>query len=307
MPIKIPDDLPASRLLKDEGIALILEKDATRQDIRPLQIVLLNLMPTKEATEVQLGRLLGGSPLQVELSLLTTGSYTPKNTPMGHLQKFYTTWDKIKNRKFDGLIITGAPVETMEFDQGDYWQELTAILHWSQTHVFSTFAICWGAQAALYHHRRVGKHILPQKAFGLYRHRVCERANPLVRGFDDSFFIPVSRCTASNHIDPTMAGDGLITLVAADDGTACLLDDRKYRTVYMFNHIEYDTQTLGLEYQRDKKQGLTTARPHGYYPDNDESRLPENNWRSHGHLLFSNWLNEVYQHTPFDIEKIGRV
>ncbi|MDI9313886.1 MAG: homoserine O-succinyltransferase [Hydrotalea sp.] len=303
MPIKIPDDLPASTQLINEGVALILEKKAIRQDIRPMQIALLNLMPTKEATEVQLARLLGGSPLQIELTLLTTGSYTAKNAPEGHLQKFYSTFAQVKDRKFDGLIITGAPVERMDFAAVDYWQELTDILAWTQTNVHSTFTICWGAQAAIYHHRGVGKHELSEKAFGLYRHRVLQKNHPLVRGFDDEFAIPVSRYTA---VDAMPDDKDLSLLVESVDGQPCLINDRQYRTTYMFNHIEYDVDTLGLEYRRDQQAGLNTNKPKNYFPNDDIAQNPKSQWRSHAYLLFTNWINLVYQSTPFDINKIGK-
>ncbi len=302
MPIKIPNDLPANRELLNEDIALILEKDAIHQDIRPIQIALLNLMPTKQTTELQIARLLGGSPLQVELTLLTTGSYTPKNTPEGHLQKFYSTFDKIKHRKFDGFIITGAPVEKKQFAEVDYWQELTEILAWTQTNVFSTFTICWGAQAAIFHHRAIGKHQLAAKAFGVYKHQLIQKKHPLVRGFDDEFYIPVSRYTA---VDDIPTDDELVLLLADDAGDPCLLDDKKHRTLYMFNHIEYDAETLGLEYQRDKTAGIPTARPENYYPDNNENTTPKSHWRAHARLLFVNWLNYVYKEIPYDINQIG--
>ncbi|MGI9461703.1 MAG: homoserine O-succinyltransferase [Alphaproteobacteria bacterium] len=303
MPIKIPNDLPASRQLEDEGVVLILEKDAIRQDIRPMQIALLNLMPTKEVTELQLARLLGGSPLQLELTLVTTGSYKPKNAPEGHLQKFYNAFHKIQHKKFDGFIITGAPVEKIPFTEVDYWQELTEILSWTQTHVHSTFAICWGAQAAIYYHRGIGKHPLHEKAFGLYAHHVLQKNHPLVRGFDDEIYIPVSRYTA---VDDIVYNQDLSLLLASSDGQACLLSDKKYHTTYMFNHIEYDVDTLALEYERDGQAGLGIAKPKNYFSDNNTNQTPPSRWRSHAHLLFANWINMVYQSSPHDIRDIGK-
>ncbi len=308
MPIKIPNDLPAAEKLKAEGVRIIGEQEALRQDIRPMQIALLNLMPEKPKTETQLARLLGATPLQVELTLLTTSTYQPKTVPLSHLQAFYQTWDDVRNRKFDGLIITGAPVEMMPFEEVKYWKELTRILDWSRTHVHSSFFICWGAQAALYHFHGVPKHILPAKRFGVYLHYVSEqrdaRRPPLTRGFDDYFLVPVSRHTEVRREDlPTDAG--LEVLAVSNAAGLCLVHEPRFRSVYMFNHLEYDTYTLHDEYMRDRARRADVAMPVNYYPDDDPEKPPRNCWRAYAHLLFGNWINEMYQTTPYDISKIG--
>lgn len=308
MPIKIPSDLPAAAKLADEGVRVIGEEEALRQDIRPMEIALLNLMPEKPRTEVQLARLLGATPLQVELTLLTTSTYQPRTVPLSHLQRFYRTWEDVRHRKFDGLIVTGAPVELLPFEEVKYWKELCAILDWSRTHVHSSFFICWGAQAALYHFHGVPKHTLPCKRFGIYTHYVVEREdarrNPLVRGFDDYFLVPVSRHTET-RIEDLPADAGLEVLAVSNAAGLCLLYEPKYRAVYMFNHLEYDTDTLHNEYMRDRAKRLDVFMPINYYPDDDPTKPPRNCWRAYAHLLFANWINEMYQTTPYAIERIG--
>lgn len=308
MPIKVPNDLPAAAKLREEGVRVIDEAEALRQDIRPLQIALLNLMPEKPKTETQLARLLGATPLQVELTLLTTSTYRGTNTPLSHLQSFYRTWEDVRGRRFDGLIVTGAPVEMLPFEQVDYWSELTAILDWTQTHVHSTFAICWGAQAALYHFHRVPKHILPAKRFGVYPHRVTERhdvARPaLVRGFDDVFYVPVSRHTETRE-DDLPNGVGIEVLATSPQAGLCMVQDEPRRHVLMFNHLEYDTLTLQDEFRRDLGKRSDVALPENYYPYDDPDQRPRNRWRAYAHLLFGNWINEIYQTAPYELERIG--
>lgn len=310
MPIKIPNDLPAASKLAAEGVRLIGENEALRQDVRPLQIALLNLMPEKPKTETQLARLLGATPLQVELTLLSTSSYRPRNVPLSHLQSFYCEWEDIRHRKFDGLIVTGAPVELLPFEEVKYWPELTAIFDWSRTHVHSSFHICWGAQAALYHFHRVPKHTLPVKRFGVYTHHVIERRDAqrpgLLRGFDDYFLVPVSRHTEVRQAD-IPEGSGLEVLAVSNAAGLCLLHDPRHREIFMFNHLEYDTYTLADEYKRDLATRDDVTLPLNYYPDDDPTKPPRNCWRAYAHLLFGNWINEVYQTTPFQIEEIGRI
>jgi homoserine O-succinyltransferase len=309
MPIKIPNDLPAAELLRNEGVRLIGEEDALQQDIRPMQVGLLNLMPDKLTTETQFARLLGATPLQVELTLISTGSYVPTNVSQSHLQSFYRSWEQVADRKFDGLLITGAPVELMEFEEVKYWDELVQIFEWSRTHVHSTFNVCWGAQAALYHFHRVPKHTLAQKRFGIFRHEVIERRDaersPLMRGFDDEFWVPVSRHTEVREEDlPT---DGSIRVLARSSRAGlCLCEDPANRHLFMFNHLEYDTFTLDREYRRDLERGLNIEMPLRYYPDDDLSKRQVNRWRAYAHLLFGNWINEMYQTTPFELDRIGR-
>lgn len=304
MPIKIPDTLPARDVLIREGVAVLSDSDAIRQDIRPLQIGLLNLMPNKIRTETQIARLIGASPLQVELTLAMVGNHTPRNTSQEHLISFYQTWDKIKHRKFDGFIITGAPIETLPFEDVTYWQELTQILDWTRTNVHSSFFICWGAMAAAYHLHGVPKHQLAEKAFGVYRHSNLERASPFLSGFSDDFQIPVSRWTEMRRTDIAKA-PGLKILMESDFTGPCLLSEPDQRNLYCFNHIEYDSTSLQEEYERDIAVGKPIQIPHDYFPGDDTSAPPQNRWRSHAHLLFGNWINQVYQTTEFKIEDIG--
>lgn len=304
MPIKIPDALPAHDVLIREGVAVLSDSDAIRQDIRPLQIGLLNLMPNKIRTETQIARLIGASPLQVELTLARVGNHTPRNTSQEHLISFYQTWDKIKHRKFDGFIITGAPIETLPFEDVTYWDELTQILDWTRTHVHSSFFICWGAMAAAYHLHGVPKHQLAEKAFGVYRHSNLDRASPFLSGFSDDFQIPVSRWTEMRRDDIAKA-KGLKLLMESEFTGPCLLSEPEQRNLYCFNHIEYDSTSLKEEYERDISVGKNIQVPHDYFPGDDTGAEPLNRWRSHAHLLFGNWINQVYQTTMFNIEDIG--
>ncbi|MDP1702362.1 MAG: homoserine O-succinyltransferase [Aestuariivirga sp.] len=305
MPIKIPNDLPARLTLEKEGVMLMTEDTAHRQDIRALRIGLLNLMPNKIKTETQFARLIGATPLQVELSLIKITNHKSKNTPHDHMITFYRDWEKVRKEKFDGLIITGAPIELLEFEDVTYWDELQKIYDWTQTHVQSTFNICWGAQAALYHFHHVPKHTLAQKAFGIYRHKNLSPASPYLRGFSDDFSMPVSRWT-ENLKSELPTGKGLEVLMESEEAGLCFVADNPRRQLYMFNHIEYDTNSLGDEYRRDVEAGKTINPPANYFPGGNPSATPENRWRSHAHLLFGNWINEVYQSTPFRLEDIGK-
>ena len=304
MPIKIPNDLPARRTLEAEGIKIIRETDAIRQDIRPLRIALLNLMPDKIRTETQIIRVVGSTPLQVEMTLLKTGTYQSKNTPERHLLDFYKTWDDVRYEKFDGLIVTGAPVETMPFEAVDYWDELTAIFDWAQTHVHGGFYICWAAQAVLHHFHGVPKHPLPRKMFGIYRHRVLKPDASLLQGFNDEFSIPVSRHTETRKEDIPRR-PGLNVLAESEDSGLCLMEDVPHRAVYMFNHLEYDADTLKREYERDLASSQDIQLPRNYFPGDDPARSPLNQWRAYAHLLFWNWIGDIYQSTPYDISQIG--
>lgn len=304
MPIKIPDNLPARLDLEREGMMVMSEADAVRQDIRPMRIGLLNLMPQKQKTETQLARLIGATPLQIELTLVTTGSYVPGNVSAHHLATFYRTWDEVKEQKFDGFIITGAPVETLPFNAVKYWDELERVLDWTRTHVHSSLDICWGAQAAMYRFHGIPKHELPGKLFGVYPHRVMDRTASLLRGFSDELSIPVSRHTETRRAD--LAGlDGLKVLIESDEAGLCLIQDIPNRHIYMLNHLEYDAWTLRDEYQRDVDEGLKIEPPKYYFPNDDATRDPLNTWRSHAHLFISNWINDAYQTTPFDPNDIG--
>ncbi len=305
MPIRIPNDLPARQTLENEGVMLMTEATALRQDIRPLHFGLLNLMPNKIRTETQFARLIGATPLQMELTLIKIGNHTPKNTSAEHMIAFYSDWRDVASQKFDGLVVTGAPVELLDFEDVTYWNELARIYDWTQTHVHSTMNICWGAQAALHHFHGVPKHSLPKKAFGVYRHRNLNPASPYLRGFSDDFSIPVSRWTENLRKD-LPEGKGLEVLIESDEAGLCLINDQPHRSLYMFNHIEYDTHSLSEEYWRDVNAGRPVGIPANYFPKNDPKTQPENRWRSHAHLLFGNWINEVYQTTPYDLSKIGR-
>ena len=306
MPIKIPNDLPARTTLEREGVMVMTEEDAIRQDIRPLRIALLNLMPNKVRTETQFARLIGATPLQVEMSLIRMSDHRPKNTPQAHMIAFYRSFREVEKagEKFDGLIVTGAPVELLPFEEVTYWDELHRIFDWTQTHVHSTMCICWGAQAALHHFHGVPKHALPRKAFGVFRHRNLKPASPYLRGFSDDFSIPVSRWTEV-RVSDLPRNNGLEVLMESDETGLCLVEDPAHRMLYMFNHIEYDTTSLAEEYWRDIEAGRDIQIPANYFPGNDPHATPENRWRSHAHLLFGNWINEVYQTTPFELEKIG--
>jgi len=304
LPIKIPDALPARSILEAEGVVVMRETDAARQDIRALRIGLLNLMPDKPKTETQFARLLGATPLQVELSLVQLASHKSRNTAPEHLAAFYRPWDAVKHERFDGLIVTGAPVETLDFDQVGYWDELRRIFDWTQSHVHSGLMICWGAQAALQHFQGVRKHVMPKKLFGIYDHKLVAPASPYLRGLSDDVAIPVSRWSEVRQEDlPTDAG--LNVLLESEEAGLCLIEDPSRRTLHMFNHLEYDATTLADEFARDRAKDPTTPAPENYFPDGDPSREPKNRWRSHAHLLFANWINEIYQTTPFDLRDVG--
>ena len=305
MPIKIPDLLPARATLEAEGVMVMGEGDAIRQDIRPLRIGLLNLMPNKIATEVQLARLLGATPLQVELTLVRISDHVSRNTPLDHMAAFYRPWEEVRHERFDGIVITGAPVEHLPFSAVTYWDELARVFDWTQTHVHRTFTICWAALAAVHHFHAMPKHALPRKAFGLFRHRTLQPASPFLRGFSDSFPVPVSRWAEARSAD-LPAASGLQVLAESVEAGLCLLDDPRHRMLHMFNHLEYDTGTLAAEYFRDAAKDPDTRLPAFYFPDDDPSEPPENRWRGHAHLLFANWINEMYQTTPFEVERIGR-
>jgi homoserine O-succinyltransferase len=305
MPIRIPDLLPAREILIKEGVKVMDESVAVRQDIRPLRIGLLNLMPNKIATETQLARLIGSTPLQVELSLVRVGSHRAKNTSDEHLISFYRTFDEVRHEKFDGFIVTGAPVETLPFEDVTYWRELTEVFEWTRTHVHSPFFICWGAMAAAWHFHGIPKHTLERKAFGVYRHRNLNPASPYLAGFSDDFAISVSRWTEVRRED-IPASSGLEVLMEADETGLCLLAEEAGNRLYIFNHVEYDSTTLADEYFRDVAAGVPIHVPHGYFPGDDTSRKPLNRWRSHAFLLFGNWINQVYQTTPFEVAEIGK-
>ncbi len=305
MPIKIDNQLPAHRTLESENIFVMTEDRALTQDIRPLRILLLNLMPTKIETETQLLRLLSNSPLQVEVELLQTSTHTAKNTSAEHMLKFYKTFDQIKAEKFDGMIITGAPVEHLDFEDVDYWPELCEIMEWGKTHVYSTFHICWGAQAALYYHYGVPKVPLPEKMFGVFPHRPLDLFHPLMRGFDDVYYVPHSRHTETRTCDVALVKD-LQILSYSDAAGVHLLSDMECRNFYATGHSEYDRDTLAREYFRDRDKGLPIKVPYGYFPDDDPSKTPLMKWRGTGTLLFTNWLNYfVYQRTPYDLSTLG--
>ncbi|WP_018185044.1 homoserine O-succinyltransferase [Kaistia granuli] len=305
MPIKIPDDLPARRTLEVEGVVVMREAAAMRQDIRPLRIGMLNLMPNKITTEIQIARLLGATPLQVELTLVRMTDHVARNTPADHMESFYRPWDEVKSERFDGFIITGAPVERMPFEDVTYWDELQRVFDWTQTHVHRCFMICWAAQAAVHHFHGMPKYELPSKAYGIFRQQNRAPASPYLRGFSDDFSIPVSRWTEVRATD-IPSDSGMAVLAESDETGLCLLDDAKHRSLHMFNHIEYDTTSLADEYFRDIAERSDFPVPANYFPKDDPARRPENRWRSHAHLLFGNWINEIYQTTPFDISQIGQ-
>jgi len=306
MPIRIPNDLPATKTLTQENIFVMTETRAVRQDIRPLEILMLNLMPTKVATETQIARLLGNTPLQVSLELIHTSSHESKNTSREHLFQFYKTFDQVRGRKFDGLIITGAPVEQMPFEEVEYWDELCEIMDWSLDHVHSTFHICWGAQAALYHHYGIPKVDLPEKLFGVFPHRVDRRSSMLMRGFDDTFLVPHSRHTTIRREDVEKC-PALKILASSEQAGVYAMATEGGRQVFITGHSEYDADTLKTEYFRDKDQGLPIHVPENYFPDDDDTQPPMVRWRSHANLLYQNWLNYfVYQTTPYDIGAIDR-
>ena len=297
MPIRIPDSLPARAVLESENIFVMTEYRAMHQDIRPLNVLILNLMPTKIVTETQILRKLSNTPLQIQVELLQTSSYVSRHTDEHHLDSFYTTFDKVKDRNFDGLIITGAPVENMDFDQVDYWEELCEIMTWSKTHVHSTLHICWGAQAGLYFHHGIAKHTLPKKLFGVYEHRVLKPSSPLFRGFDDVFYAPHSRYTEVLEQD-IRATPGLELIATSSEAGVYAVKTEDSRQFFIMGHPEYDPDTLSREYWRDVNKGLEIAVPAHYFPDNDPNRVPVVRWRSAGQLLYPICLNYYVSQTP---------
>ena len=304
MPIKIPNSLPATKVLLEENIFVISETRAITQDIRPLKILMLNLMPQKIVTETQLARLLGNTPLQVELELIHTSTHKSRNTPADHLLTFYKTFDDIKHQKYDGMIITGAPVEQLPFEDVEYWEELCRIFEWSKTNVTSTLHICWGAQAGLYYHYGIDKHLLDGKLFGIFPHKVERKSSILFRGFDDVFMIPHSRHTTVDRADIEAVPELKILASSEEAGVYAVATDRG-RQIYLTGHAEYDAGTLREEYERDVSAGLPITVPCNYFPDDDPTKEPLVTWRGHAHLLFSNWLNYfVYQTTPYDLSEI---
>lgn len=304
MPVIIPQTLPAKATLESENIFVIKEKRALAQDIRALNIAILNLMPTKVATETQILRLLSNTALQIEVTLLHTCSHQARNTPAEHLLAHYFTLDEVQDEKFDGLVITGAPVEHLDFEDVDYWKELVSFFKWSETNVFSTMHICWAAQAGLYHHYGIPKYHISKKVSGVYQHQVLRQHTMLLRGFDDQFFAPHSRYTEIRRSDIQKVAD-LDILSESDEAGIYVVCSKDRRQVYVTGHSEYDPLTLKLEYERDLAKGIPIAPPRNYFPDDDPTRPPMVKWRGHAHLLFSNWLNYyVYQRTPFDIDRI---
>lgn len=303
MPIKLPSDLPAYDVLTREGVMVLDEEMAARQDIRPLRIALLNLMPKKIQTENQFARLIGATPLQIEFSLIRMSDHQSRNTAADHLESFYRPFEEVTHEKFDGLIITGAPIEHLDFDDVTYWEELTRVFDWTQTNVHSTFGVCWGGMAMINYFHGVKKHILDAKAFGCIRHRNCDPASPYLRGFSDDMVIPVSRWTELRRDEIEDAG--LKILIDSKETGPALVEDPDHRALYIFNHFEYDSGTLKEEYDRDVAEGKPINIPANYYPDDDPTQAPQNRWRSHAHLLYGNWVSEIYLTTPYDISRIG--
>ena len=304
MPIKIPENLPAYKALKEEGVMVLSEAAATRQDIRPLQIGLLNLMPTKIQTETQFARLIGATPLQIELTLIRMSEHHSKNTSPVHMEKFYQPVSKILSKKFDGLIITGAPIEHLPFKDVTYWTELCKVFEWTQTNVYATFGVCWGGMAMINYFHDIKKHLLDKKKFGCFWQQNLEKNSPFLRGFSDECLIPISRWTEvkQDEIDRNIH---LKTLLGSPDTGPCLVEDYKHRAIYIFNHFEYDSDTLKQEYERDKSNSLEAIIPKNYFTGDNPELVPSNRWRSHAHLLYGNWINEIYQNTPYDINNIG--
>ncbi|WP_368188072.1 homoserine O-succinyltransferase [Aestuariibius sp. HNIBRBA575] len=304
MPIKLPRSLPAYDVLSKEGVMVMGESAAEHQDIRPLRIALLNLMPKKIQTENQFARLIGATPLQIELTLIRMSEHRTKNTAAEHMAEFYQPFEDVKDQKFDGLIITGAPIEHMPFEDVTYWSELCEVFEWTQTNVHSTFGVCWGGMAMINYFHDVQKHILDAKAFGCFRHQNLLPESPYLRGFSDDCVIPVSRWT--EMLKPEIeASSGLNVLLDSPEVGPALVQDPAHRALYIFNHFEYDSGTLKQEYDRDVAAGTTINVPINYYPNDDPSQPPQNRWRSHAHLLYGNWISEIYQTTPYDMAKIG--
>ncbi|MEL6734301.1 MAG: homoserine O-succinyltransferase [Pseudomonadota bacterium] len=304
MPIRIPETLPARKTLEAEGVMVMDEATANRQDIRPLKVGLLNLMPNKIRTETQIARLIGATPLQVDLTLVRVGSHRSRNTSEEHLINHYQTWEDVREEKFDGFIITGAPIEKLDFQDVTYWDEMEQIFEWTRTHVHSCFNVCWGAMAAIYHFHGVPKYTLDEKAFGVFRHVNLAPTSPYLNGFSDDFQIPVSRWTEVRKHD-VLEKEGLALLMDSDATGPCLIAEEEGNRLYIFNHIEYDSTSLAEEYERDVANNTPINVPAGYYPNDDPSQTPQNRWRSHAHLLFGNWINQIYQTTPFDLNLIG--
>ena len=307
MPIKIQSDLPVKEILEKENLFVMDENRAMHQDIRPIYILILNLMPLKEETELQLLRSLSNTPLQVDVSFMAVESHQAKNTSRSHLNKFYQTFTELKDKKFDGMIITGAPVEKIDFEQVDYWPELCEIMDFSETNVYSTLHVCWGAQAGLYYHYGIRKQLLDQKMFGVFEHKVTRPSNPLVRGFDEVFYAPHSRHTGISRED-VLNCKALRILAESDEAGPFLMSTENGRQIFVTGHPEYDKYTLDSEYRRDVDKGLPIHVPVNYYPDDDPTKPPLFRWRAHAHLLYENWLNYyVYQNTPYDLGEIQRV
>ena len=304
MPIKIPKNLPAYKALENEGVMVLSEAAAMRQDIRPLQIGLLNLMPTKIQTETQFARLIGATPLQIELTLIRMSEHHSKNTSPVHMEKFYQPVSKILSKKFDGLIITGAPIEHLPFEDVTYWGELCKVFEWTQTNVHATFGVCWGGMAMINYFHDIKKHLLDKKKFGCFWQQNLEKNSPFLRGFSDECLIPISRWTEVKQ-EEIERNTNLKTLLGSPDTGPCLVEDYKHRAIYIFNHFEYDSDTLKQEYERDKSNGVEARIPKNYFTGDNPELVPSNRWRSHAHLLYGNWINEIYQNTPYDIKKIG--
>lgn len=304
MPIKVQSNLPAIKVLESENIFVMPNEIAIKQDIRPLKIIILNLMPTKIETETQLLRLLGNSPLQIDIELMQMASHTSKNTSPHHLTTFYKTFEQVKDESFDGMIITGAPVEQLEFEDVDYWEELCEIMEWSKHNVYSTFHICWGAQAGLYYHFGINKHPLKEKLSGIYTHTILNPLHPLMRGFDDTFKIPHSRYTGVNE-EEIGRFSSLEVLAVSEQAGVSIVVNKNGRQVFVMGHAEYDRETLANEYFRDKNKGINPSVPYNYFPNDDASATPPMVWRSNATLLYTNWLNYfVYQATPYDLREL---
>ena len=304
MPITLPETLPAYGVLSQEGVMVMSERRAARQDIRPLRIGLLNLMPKKIQTEIQFARLIGATPLQIDFHLIRMTEHETRNTAAAHMEAFYRPFQAVKGEKFDGLIVTGAPIEHLPYGEVTYWEELCEVFDWARHNVHALFGVCWGGMAWLNHVHGIPKHMLPAKAFGCFRHRNCAPASPYLRGFSDDLLIPVSRWTEIRQGDLD-AVPGLTTLLSSPEVGPCLVEDAARRTLVILNHLEYDSTTLKEEYDRDVAAGKGIAVPVNYYPDDNPARLPTNRWRSHAHLLYGNWVNEIYQTTPYDLAQIG--
>ena len=307
MPITLPATLPAYDVLRNEGVMVMTPDRAAQQDIRPLRIGLLNLMPKKIQTETQFARLIGATPLQINFHLIRMSEHQTRNTAAEHMETFYRPFAEVEasGEKFDGLIITGAPIEHLAFEDVTYWDELRRVMDWTQTHVHSTFGVCWGGMAMIYHFHGVQKHMLNAKAFGCFRHQNLNPTSPYLRGFSDDFVIPVSRWTEVRQAEIASA-PGLRTLLGSEEVGPCLVEDAGHRALYIFNHFEYDSDTLKQEYDRDVAADTPINVPLNYYPDDNPANPPKNRWRSHAHLLYGNWLNEIYQGTPFDLDDIGK-